>query len=731
MSVVSSIFLAAALVLAVTLGPQTRAWTWGPAMLALALSVAAALPVFWKKARTGGDFGLIAFGLMAAGWFGWRAWISPVAELGQADLLLLTGAVGSYIAIRAIEGSETAERVLVWGIALLLLANVAAVGKQVFDPSYTPIFRSRAAGFPSGFYSHYNEAANYLIASALLVAAAALFGRHHLATRVIWTLIAVAGLAAVYFTRSRGGIFGAAVGGGTLMAAALIIGQRDKTRWFAPALVAVPLVGLGLAAYAYMGWMGSQELRQQGGGVAGMMDNNGRLYLLGVALSCIGLHPMAGGGSRSFSWESFRFTESKLQGDIITRLPEQVHNELIQAATDYGLIGAGLLTGLLGTLVVLCVVRLIYSPAKTGSGSADAWRIGGLAALAGMFMQSCFSFVFHLMPGVILLGICLGQISRSSVATGAKAQETGSKFLLSTAALACVALLIPAGWKATRVADALWTTYFSKIPLVSPESKIDALTHAIALWPTSAFYQERAAVFQSIAIADLGNEAAERAILDYAEAEKFHPHDPGPVVNRANTLSRIGRDAEAEDAYDRAIHLQGGMEPAFRGHLSLANHLMKKGVRIFSADDPGPTLEAMEIAAQQMEESVTEMHWVVPDMHEPRVSVHESLGAAREANGDYQGALQAYRFATGLYLGDKVYYRIGLLYGKMAAAAWTARRPSEALGLFIEAKNHIAPVRPLPQGVTPSQRADYLAYLDETIAFLKGAKIEAVTPAVK
>jgi hypothetical protein len=205
MPALSAVFLVIALVLAVVIGPQTRPWSWGPAMLALAISLSAALPVFWKKSRPGTDFGVIVFGALVAGWFAWRAWISPVAELGQADLILLAGAAGSFISIRAIEGNAAAERILTWGIALLLLANVVAVGKQVIDPSFSPVFRSRAAAFPSGFYAQYNEAANYLIASSLLVAAAALFGKQGAATRIFFALIAVAGLAAVYFTRSAPG----------------------------------------------------------------------------------------------------------------------------------------------------------------------------------------------------------------------------------------------------------------------------------------------------------------------------------------------------------------------------------------------------------------------------------------------------------------------------------------------------------------------------------------------
>lgn len=727
MPAISSVFLVAALILAVVLGPQTRPWTWGPAMLALGISVSAALPVFWKKSRLAADFGLIAFATLVAGWFAWRAWISPVAELGQADMLLLAGAAGTFVSIRAIKGNAPAERILVWGIALLLLANVAVIGKQILDPTFSPVFGARAEKWPTGFYAQYNEAANYLIASSLLVGAAALAGRHATASRIFLGLIALAGLAAVYFTRSRGGILGAAVGSGVFACAALVIGKRSGARWFAPVLIAIPLIGLAIGGFLLLGWQGSQEVRQNGAGIEGVLDNNCRLYFLGIAMSCIGLHPMAGGGSRSFSWESFRFVDTKLQGDTLTHVPEQVHNELVQAATDYGVIGAGLLIGLLGALVVIAVVRILFSESSRESNSADAWRLGGLAAFAGMFIQSCFSFVFHLLPGVLLLGICLGQMSRASADRGGTPQRVGSKILLSATALACAILLLPMGWKGTEVTRALWSSYFGK-PAASPgESRIDALTEAIRLWPQSAFYQERASVFQAAAAAGEGPEfkaSAEQAIRDYGQAERLHPYDPGPAVNRANTLSQLQRDPEAEEAYDRAIHLQGGMEPGFRARFSLAKHLMGKGLRQFSAEDPAPTLASLEIAAQQMEQSVTEMHWVIPDMRDSRVSIHESLGAAREANGDYKGALQAYDFATTLLNGSRAHYRAGILFGKMAASAWSARRPAEALGYFIEAEKRIGPPRDLPQGVTPGQRAEYLAYLDRTIKFLIGAKIE-------
>ena len=126
MPVVSALFLVIALVLAVVIGPQTRPWTWGPAMLALGMSTMAALPVFWRRGKFQADAGLLAFAWLVAGWFAWRTQVSPVAELGHTDLLLLCTAVGSFTSVRAIAGHATAERVLFWGSALLLLASEAS-----------------------------------------------------------------------------------------------------------------------------------------------------------------------------------------------------------------------------------------------------------------------------------------------------------------------------------------------------------------------------------------------------------------------------------------------------------------------------------------------------------------------------------------------------------------------------------------------------------------------------
>lgn len=728
LSALSALFLVASLVLAVVVGPQIRPWSWGPALVALGIAVVAAVPVIWKRGKAPADFGLLALGLLTAMWFGGRAWLSPVAEFGQTELLLIGGVVGAFVSVRAIAGNPLAERVLIWGIALLLVANLWVIGRQMADPAFSPVFQTRGVVWPSGFFTLYNEAANYLIASSMLVGAAALFGRHARASRLLWLLIAIAGVAGVWFTRSRGGIFGAAVSCGVFAAVALMLAKRSGSRWFAPALIAIPLIGLATGSLLFMGWQNAQAVRHAGTGIEELLDNDCRLYFLGLALSCIGLHPLTGGGSRSFSWECYRFWDQQVQGAGGVR-PGMVHNEWVQSATDYGLVGAGLLVGLLGALAVAALLRVLFEDPPQERDSRDAWRLGALAGLAGMLVQACFSYVFHMLAGALLLGICLGQMSRSA-ARAPNLQTLGTRMVLTITALACAALLLPAGWTASQVTKALWPVYFGQPAALTAEAQIEAFSEAIQLWPLAAFYQERATLFQqsipSNETAGSG-ELAQRALDDLHEAALRDPYNPALAVNRANLLSFLEREREAEQAYATTIELQGGMEPGFHGHLSLALHLWHKGMRLSRSATPQAARDALEGAATQAETAfkLSPPYAISLDGHKARVAIHENLGLLREAMGDPVAALQAYDCASTLSYGTRVHYRAGVLLGKIAVQEWSQRHPSEALRHFIEARQRIGLAgSELPEGITPSQRLTYLAYLERMIAFLTGAKVQ-------
>lgn len=353
--------------------------------------------------------------------------------------------------------------------------------------------------------------------------------------------------------------------------------------------------------------------------------------------------------------------------------------------------------------------------------------------MAGMLVQSCFSFVFHLFPGALLFGLCLSLISRRSPGNMTAAQRLGSNIILSATALASIALLCHAGWKGTKVTHGLWPVFFSKTSSTSPEEDIRLLDQAIEVWPQTEFLFDRASRYQKRFDSSSESDAitfGNRSIDDYKAASRINPYDPSVTVNQASLCSRLGQDTQAEELFARTISLQGGMEAGFRGHYSLALHHYRKGLKLFQPESPEAALREFEIAQGEIEDAVKMTPpWALGTVgRDTRISISESLGAAREASGDYEGALEAYVFAASIPTGSRAWYRAGILYGKIAANEWHARRPGEALGHFIKARQEIQKASGLPEGVTPDQRVKYLDYLKKTISYLEGARIEPIHP---
>lgn len=730
MAIFSSLFFSLALILAVTVGPQTRPWAWGPSLVFLGLAVFAALPsLFRSKPRINGNLLLLAG--VTVGWFAWRASISPVAELRTADLLLLAGTVGSFLVVSVVAGNRMAEGIFLWSLSGLLVASVAVISVQIGDPTFSPIFGSRPVTLPSGFFGHYNECANFLIGASFLLAASALFGEYPKITRVIWALSAIAGLGAVYYTRSRGGIL--AVGGGAVVFSiiGLLISKRRNSRGFSIAVIAVPFVFLAAAGWVYKGWGDAQLFRAVEGAsdmatAGSVMDSSIRLHLFGIALSCIGLHPWGGGGSRSFSWECNQFWNAADHGGGNARL-EYVHNELLQTATDYGIIGALLLLALLSWISLSVVFRSCSDWKKIRISMTDPLYLGGIAGLAGMFIQSNFSFVFHLFPGALLLGICLG---RAVVAE--KREEPPmmiGKGILAASGIAVGIASLWMGVMGTRLVFPLWKSFFGHPSEISAEGKVAALSKAIAIWPQATLYSERSFILQKMAgkivVAPALDANIQEAISDYREAIALHPYDPNLHTNLAGLLGLIGNEQEAEGEYLLATSLEGGMEAAYKAHFRYCEYLVRRGMTRLESNKPDAAFTAFTAALQQFEKIKEKTPWMPDQLQglELKISLLLGLGMSQEAVGDFEGALASYDQTSKLYGGSHGHYRAGLLLGKMGETAWMERRPSQALALFQKARQQLEATMDLPIDMR-AKRSEYLEFITGKIQYLHDARIE-------
>lgn len=725
MAALSSIFWILGFILSVVIAPQLRMWTWGPTMLCFGAATLAALPVLWRKDLGREAMYALVPGIATAAWIAGRSFFSPVAELATQDLLLVAMAVSTFIVFRAAGGGALSGKLLVGGIALILGASLWVIVRQIADPTFSPVYPSGDMMFARGFFGHYSYGASFLVPSALLLAGLALHGRLHGISRVLLLALAVAGLVAVVYTKSRGGVLGAGLGLAALALGSVLIGKRDGKRWFVPVAILAPLALIGAAVLFLNLLEGVQQSRSQGGDLTGMLDNTIRLYMLGMAMTCIAWHPWLGGGSRSYSWECFQAWDVSAYGRGSVR-PEHVHNELVQTVSEYGIVGGLLLLVFLGGVVVAAFVRILSKDRAASPGLSDGWRIGGLAGLTGLFVQSHFEGIFRLPAGAILLALCLAAAAMAMPSENRR--RSAANRLLAVCALLTMIPLFIYGWKGTKAMIPLWPAYFSKIPL-GTEAKIDALSGGIAAWPQIELHQRRGALHLQLA-ADEGlsdgerREILELARADFRSAAELHPFYPFYPLNEARTLILLGKDAEP--LYREAIKNQGNMEAGFHANHRYARFLLGKGSDAYNRDDIASAITTLRLAARHMDKAFELGRGDSLGAEGPalRAGIHSALGQALEVAGDHRGALGQYDLASALAYGSGTHYLAGRMLGKRAVAAWGERRSEDALRLFIEAEARVVKANPLPHGVTPETRDEYLAYLRKTITFLQGAKVE-------
>lgn len=732
MAALSSVLWIIGFILSVVVAPQLLMWTWGPTMLCFGAATLAALPVLFRKDLGREALYVLIPGVATSAWIAARAYYSPVAELALQDVLLVSMAVSTFIVFRAVGSGALSGKLLAGGIALLLGASLWVIARQVIDPSFSPVFPKGQANFIRGFFGHYSYAASFLVPSSLLLAGLALHGRLHWVSRVLLLVLAIAGLAAVVLTNSRGGVVGAGVGIAALAFGSLLIGRRDGKRWFVPVAIIAPLVLIGGTIVFLNLLEGVQETRSKGGDLTEMLDNTIRFYMLGMAMSCISLHPWLGGGSRSFSWECFEVWDISAYGRGSAK-PEHVHNEFVQTVSEYGILGGTLLLVFLGCVVFAACARTLFKDRHTTPALADGWRIGGLAGLAGLFTQSNFEGIFRIPPGAILLGLCLAAASAALVAPAGEIK--GRKFalgpwLLGFCAVATILPLLVFGWKGTRATLAVWPVFFSKSPL-GTETKIDALTTGIAAWPMNQLHQLRGVLYRKLAAdgditADARGELLELALKDFRSASECHPLEPINHLNQASTLILLGRDAEAESRFRIAVKAQGKMEAAFNANHLYAEFLLSKAFRELDSGDLPAAISTLRNAARHMDTALEMSEgWSRGSAgSDLKINIHSALGLALEETGDHLGALEQYDMVTTLRQGGSGHYLAGRLIGKRAVVAWGERRSEDALRLYMDAEARVVKAHPLPQGVTIEIRNEYLIYLRKTIAYLKGAKVE-------
>lgn len=378
------------------LGGSVSMWNWGPGLLVAGLAVLAIL--FGSSARVswGGDWHF--FGIIGVlGLLGLRAAFSPILPSAAHDLVLVVFALSGYLIGRAQDSAQS--RALLLGLWAFVIGDVAVTLVQMDRPEWNPIYPARSGGFPSGFFSHYNHAANFGLGASGIFLSALLRSRG--AFRVVAGSGFAASLLMVLFSLSRGGNLTLAC----IVLIGLVIAAAKRRRRGGGSLLLWSVLVAGGLLVGPVGKVAVERVAAQRGKVTteGGFADGGRLSFYNAAWKLFLENPLVGGGAGNFGRDVYQVLPADFH---LAAEPEMAHNEILQLLADYG----GVLAVPLVILLIWPLVRHWHRYLLGKGGGGGVWESLGLL---GMLGQSNFDFVFHVAPCVFLAALILGRISRA------------------------------------------------------------------------------------------------------------------------------------------------------------------------------------------------------------------------------------------------------------------------------------------------------------------------------
>ncbi len=565
----------------------------------LLLSIAVAFGSWRRDAGVRAGCVMALIGVTAL-YFAVRMIDSPIQDFARSDALLLLGAVLAFW-WSVSNGIKNSFVYWLGGLWLLVLVNVGVAMVQEFqDVNFYPVYEARAAlEFPSGLYLHYNHFANFLLGVGLLTFGYGMAGKMKPLLRVACFVIYAICCYGIYLAHSRGAWLGLGCGSALVMVGWLANLWRCKTSWAGVALIAATVLAPIVITGAWK--VGTSAVSNRNTG------DSGRLEFASIAVDLIQEKPLWGGGSRSYFFDSFKKWNPKElwtgSGDI-----QYVHNEYLQAAVDYGLVGIVLLLLIFAIVMFRGVALLTVGEGKSRGDAGIA--LGAMAALCAMGVQAFFSFVYHVLPDVILMACCVGWLVRQPWVLNQteKTVDQQGKFSWSFGVLGLMMAVTAAVVSARDAAG--WLALYPGLDFkrATPEEKMARYERAVNVRPDFRVISAMTKVMLELN----GNEEealdAKRARLDAAIAwqEKALQRCPDSyldILNLALMYDSAGRYAEAEPLFEKVVEILEPREMHYGARYFFARHLAARALAVWKQREPEKALVLFMRAKQEMANS--------------------------------------------------------------------------------------------------------------------------------
>jgi len=478
--------------------------------------------------------------VLAMAWVAGRAMMSPVRHLADLDLMLV-GAVTGGFAVVWFTGKV--RWILPWLWLLTVAGAVVGVYQLAYDSGFcvlAPLGMSRPVlqKFASGFFYHANPFGTWSAMMLLLSLSVLIFHRGWSFLRVGAAVAAAAAALGLMlsFCRAAFGGFGLGLGATALAVIVAVLRIKGPMWRRVSAGLGVMLV-ISLVGYGAARWLPHLlEVRGKDSiNLAEMQINTeGRVPYWRTGLAQFLEAPLAGTGSRTFSYMSYEHWDRQLKHHDSDM--EFVHNEYVQTAAEYGVVGLILLVmlALVALLRAFRVAALLARRDETKRGRAElAWCLGVIGAGMAFLGDVVFSFSGHFAPIALLIGILLG-----GLAVAGRAVESGKADTKRSKVMAWVS-----------ASPMIVLSLLAAVFLLGPGLKYGvAMTRLHIEWAALMRGETEAAEYVEITRRELAALDRHPILIHHAEALRMAIGEAGEDDGLREVLQ-----AELNDVLDRAV----------------------------------------------------------------------------------------------------------------------------------------------------------------------------------
>lgn len=741
---------------------------WSALVLAGLLGITLSLPLQSLTVALFGLTGLFAFMVRLSGggrqiegnglrmlvilslfYFVVRAFVSPVWDLGVEDLMLVLSAGLLYI-LAAYESGAVARIGLAWCIVVLLIIHLISAVMQINGGDgyslahYLSSSKRSTPEYITGMYGYYGSFANFAVVSGLLCLSLGVWGRIGSGLKILVFVIGMAALVFAVMSGSRSAMLSLVVGGFVFLVAIYISLKQVRRAFPGRAMVLLITMVVGVLSVSAYGVMWVMKARGSGNIEAAIGFNSGvRIPFWAMAVEQWADHPVVGAGSRSFSYECFRYWSPNLNTG--EKNPEFVHNEYLQLMADYGMVGLLLILTLfvwhfiIGSKLIFQLSNMASCDEFRKGSNAMALAIAGVSGMTAMGIHILFDYRTHLLANLLLLICCVvwvhpltKKVGASRVRSFHQYAQAAVLFFLGISALYMGIYQFRGGWPllSHRMAkeNGAWDPQ-----TIDREKMIAMLENSVDMAPHYRRHLRLGTLYQSEAMMQIGQDQVD--LLDQSERQYIksierHPDNLIAKINLAAIYAARSKYKAADEVYASASELAKARERWFRMHIAWGRLHLQWADALWRNGKVQEAETHFSRGKELYEQSQSFSRYYYPKNWVPQFS-RVLLAYAR-----FLDSQKRYREAEKLYMQCKEEMKWGNLehetqfgfvysqhlyeYGK---SLWFARKPEEAYLLMKEAKIQMLRYKRLSSGELGHPWYAHMADIEEVIVFLEKAGI--------